>query len=108
MKNESKAIFLVGYKMYKNNFLSILLEKSTQYRVFSFFSEEESLLYQDLNPTLVIHDEDSFMSSTKEGFKSGTLQTYFPNHILRSGEYAKVIPQIFKVLNSESTVKVSA
>jgi len=99
MKNENKVIFLVGYQMYKNNFLSVLLEKSTQYKVFSFFSMEESLLYQELNPSLVIHDEDSYLSTERANY-TATNQTYFSNKVLRSGEYAKVIPQIFDELSS--------
>lgn len=99
MKQDNKVIFLVGYQMYKNNFLSVLLEKSTQYKVFSFFSMEESLLYRQLNPALVIHDEDSFSSSEKVGYGNAT-QTYFSNKVLRSGEYAKVMPQVFNALGS--------
>lgn len=105
MKNENKVIFLVGYQMYKNNFLSVLLEKSTQYKVFSFFSLEESLLYQELNPSLVIHDEDSYLSTERANY-STTNQTYFSNKILRSGEYAKAIPHIFDELNATAIEEV--
>lgn len=98
MKNTHKVIFLVGQKMYKNNFLGVLLEKSTQYKVFSFFSIEESLLYKGLNPTLIIHDEDSYLNSKEAGYDQ-TTQTFFPNYILISGEYAKVMPKVFNALN---------
>ena len=101
MKSDSKVIFLVGYQMYKNNFLSVLLEKSTQYKVFSFFSLEESLLYSQLNPSLVIHDEDSFLNAEKAGYRD-TTQTFFSDKILRSGEYAKVIPQVFNALSKQA------
>lgn len=99
MKTETGVIFLVGNQMYKNNFLSVLLEKSTQYKVFSFFSVEESLLYQRLNPSLVIHDEDSYYNSERSQYIN-TNQTYFSDKVLNSGEYAKVIPQVFNELGA--------
>lgn len=42
------------------NLFSLLLEKETQYRVFNFFSIEETVLYKNLNPDIIIHSQEVF------------------------------------------------
>ncbi len=50
------VIFLIDSDFFDKNLLGMMLEKKTQCKVFCFFSFEETLLYKQLNPKLIIHD----------------------------------------------------
>ncbi|MEQ8924460.1 MAG: hypothetical protein RLO81_01540 [Fulvivirga sp.] len=50
------VIFLIDSKYFDKNILGITLEKQTRCKVFNFFSFEETLLYKNLMPSLIVHD----------------------------------------------------
>ncbi|HNP17680.1 MAG TPA: hypothetical protein PKL31_04525 [Fulvivirga sp.] len=56
MKKKMEVIFLIDSESYDMNLLGISLEKYTKCRVFNFFSFEETLLYKNLNPKVIVHD----------------------------------------------------
>ncbi|QSE96722.1 hypothetical protein [Fulvivirga lutea] len=50
------VIFLIDSEYFDKNILGMTLEKHTRCKVFNFFSFEETLLYKNLRPSLIVHD----------------------------------------------------
>ena len=61
------VIFLIDSHFFDRDIVSITLEKFTQCRVFCFFSFEESLLYKNLEPSVIIHDRNEKVDTSKIG-----------------------------------------
>jgi len=59
MKNKKEVIFLIDPEQYDKHMLGLTIEKRTKCRVFNFFSIEETLLYKNLNPKLIVHDKSN-------------------------------------------------
>lgn len=58
-----KVIFLIDSEYFDKNLLGLTLEKYTRCKVFNFFSFEETLLYKNLKPSLILHDNNRVDSS---------------------------------------------
>jgi hypothetical protein len=56
MKKKKEVIFLIDSNYFDMNLLGVTLEKYTKCKVFNFFSFEETLLYRNLNPKVIVHD----------------------------------------------------
>ena len=56
--------------------LSMTIEKHTRCRVFRFFSYEETLLYRNLNPKLIITDQQ-YVRHSEDNIDSYTI----PSHL---------------------------
>ena len=81
MKKCESVIFLIDSEYFNNNIISTMLEKLTQCRVFSFFSLEESLLYWNLKPTWIIHNdtnESIIPAALRQNLRIIDLSKYHP------------------------------
>ena len=67
MKKKDDIIFLIDSQSYDRNIFGLTLEKVTNCRVFNFFSFEESKLYSDLKPSLILHDSNELVPNCFEG-----------------------------------------
>lgn len=74
------VIFLIKPRNGKSEKLSMALEKHTKCRVFQFFNYEESLLYRNLNPNLIISESKFELNEDDD-----ILYYHLPSTIISSG-----------------------